>query len=157
MPKRASCHHLIRRMRSASSVSAAACGCDAGVPGCPSADPAPAEAASVTSYALVPNSQLRRGIRFGLMESSSLTKTVDPGQSPQVSRGMIGPWRLLFKFENSFHSQPLFAGPGFRKRLLKFPHQFFPLPHLRILEVSFRFSPKRELLVDFHHHEHARA
>src|SRR5579859_7673041 len=157
MPKRASCHHFIRRMRSASPASEEACGGFGGVPGWRSAAAAFEEAASVTSEALVPNSQSRRGIRFGPMASTSFEKTSDSELHFQPSRRVIGPCCLLFKLENSFHQHPLFAGLGIRKRLLKLPHQLFPLAHFRIFAIRLCFSLEGETLVDFHHHEHARA
>src|SRR5580658_3709190 len=158
MPKRASCHHFMRRMRSASSASEAACGCAAGVPGSPSAASALREAPSVRSVALVANNQSRRGIRFGPMIWSLLGVALPfAGRLAEASRGMIGSWHLLFKLEDFFHQQPLFTRLGPRKHLLELPHQLFPLAHLRIFAISLRFSLERELLIDLHHHEHTRA
>src|SRR5882762_7710785 len=65
--------------------------------------------------------------------------------------------RLRFQVENTFHEQPLFSGLGGRKRLLKFPHEFFPFADLGICAVSAGFGVERKSLVDFHDHEHARA
>src|SRR5580658_6508638 len=128
MPKRASCHHFIRRTRSASSVSEAACGPKDGASGCPSAAAAVEEAPSARSEALVPNSQSRRGIRLGPMSSASsnVGRNELPfvNRSSQSSRRMIFSSQLLFKLEYFSHQQPLFAWLGLRKRLLKFPHQF---------------------------------
>src|SRR6476661_533123 len=157
MPKRASCHHFIRRTRSASPASEEACVGFSGVSGCVIAAAIFEEAASVTSEALVPNSQSRRRIRFGPMASASFEKTSDSELRSQSVRRIISSCRSLFKLENSFHQQPLFTRLGICKRLLKFPHQFFPFANLRILAILICFGRKGKSLVHFHHHEHARA
>src|SRR5260370_1669865 len=69
---------------------------------------------------------------------------------------MFGYYDLFFKLEDSFHQHPLFAGLSIWRRLLKFPHQLFPLAHLRIFAVSNRFLLEGESLADFHNHEHPR-
>src|SRR6266403_1564760 len=65
--------------------------------------------------------------------------------------------RLRFQLENTFHKQPLFSGLGGWKRLLKFPHEFFPFADLRICAISTGFGIEGKALVDFHDHEHTRA
>src|SRR6266849_7096431 len=100
MPKRASCHHFMRRARSASSASEAFCTC-----GCAGAALVFAEAAKARRDAPVPTSQSRRGMPFGFMSSP-----------PFMSRSVA----LLFELENLFHQQPLFAWLGLGQRLLKF-------------------------------------
>src|SRR5271170_1559890 len=126
MPNRASCHHFIRRMRSASSPSEAACGSVVGIPGCQSTVALLAEvAATVTSEALVPNSQSRRAIRFGPMASASKKSfsvsraMYQDKQRWQASRRIFGYSDLFFKLEDSFHQQPLFAGLSPGQRQLK--------------------------------------
>src|SRR5579872_3684575 len=164
MPKRASCHHFMRRARSASSASGAFCVGRVGGPEWARTPAALEVAASVTSDALVPTSQSRRGIRIGLMASASLEKlfrslrmTSASKPREQTSRGMFGYYGLFFKLEDLLHQHPLFAGLRIRKRLLKSPHQLFPLAYLRVFTIGLRFLLEGELLIDFHHHEHAGA
>src|SRR5580698_1324957 len=161
MPKRASCHHFIRRTRSASSVSEAACGPKDGASGCPSAAAAVEEAPSARSEALVPNSQSRRGIRFGPMTSASsnMGRNEPPfaARSSGASRRMIVSSQSLFKLEYFFHQQPFFSWLVLRKRRLKFPHQLFPLAYLRIFTILFHIRIEGKSLVHLHDHEHARA
>src|SRR5580693_2812255 len=106
MPKRASCHHFMRRVRSASSVSGAFCGGRVVGPEWSRALAALEVAASVTSEALVPSNQSRRGIRFGSMTSASFEKllrflrmTFANKPREQTSRGMFGYYGLFFKLE----------------------------------------------------------
>src|SRR6266849_4478856 len=118
MPNCASCHHFMRRARSASSASELFCACGCGVRG---AALVFAEAARVRRDAPVPTSQSRRGMPFGFMSSP-----------PFMSRSVA----LLFELENLFHQQPLFARLGVGQRLLKFPHQLFPFANFRIIAVA---------------------
>src|SRR6266852_3833260 len=124
MPNCASCHHCMRRARSASSASELFFACDCG---CAGAALAFAEAARVRRDAPVPTSQSRRGMPFGFMSSPPF---------------MIRSVGLLFELENLFHQQPLFAGLGLGQRLLKFPHQFFPFTNFGVIAVGTRFRRK---------------
>src|ERR1700674_4502002 len=101
MPKRASCHHCMRRARLASSASELFCAC-----GC--AEPAAvfADVANVRSDAPVPTSQSRRAMRFDCMSNT-----------PPVCLLKL-PLRL--PLENSVHEQPLFPWHGLLQRLLEF-------------------------------------
>src|SRR6266404_313303 len=137
MPNRASCHHCMRRARSASSASELFCTC-----GCAGAAPVFGEAARVSRDAPVPTSQSRRGMPFGFMSSD-----------PPVVIAM----RLRSQLENSFHQQPLFARFGLLQRLLKRRHQFFPFADFGICAICFGFGVEGKPLVHFHHHEHARS
>src|SRR5712692_7834670 len=126
MPNLASCHHFIRRMRSASS----ACGCCAC--GCCRLTAFAEVAASVTREAPVPTSQSRRVIPF---RSMSLVSSLCVGSCNTLSRARAnrkdGPpvGHLHLQFENPLHLQPLLTCSCLRQRLLKLPHQFFPFTH----------------------------
>src|SRR5712675_3687867 len=100
MPKRASCHHCMRRARSASCAGELCWGC-----ACALAAAVFAPVASVSNDAPVPTSQSRRGMAFGFIS-----------RCPPV----VTPIRLRFQLENTFHEQTFFAGLGGWKRLLKF-------------------------------------
>src|SRR5258707_12699078 len=130
MPKRASCHHCMRRARSASCAGELCWGC-----ACALAAAVLVAVASVSNDAPVPTSQSRRGMAFGLI-----------GGCPPV----VTPIRLRFQLENAFHEQPLFSRLGGRKRLLEFPHEFFPFADLGICAVGAGFSIEGKSLVDFH-------
>src|SRR5258707_13381476 len=106
MPKRASCHHCMRRARSASCAGKLCWGC-----ACALAAAVLVAVASVSNDAAVPNSQSRRGVAFGFIS-----------RCPPV----VTPIRLRFQLKNAFHEQPLFSGLGGWKRLLKIPHAVFP-------------------------------
>src|SRR4051812_23450111 len=136
MPKRASCHHCMRRARSASSEAELLGAWDS-----TGAAVALAEAARVRRDAPVPTSQSRRGMPFGFMSCS-----------PPV---LILPIGLLLELKDSLHQQPLFAGFGLLQRLLEFPHQFFPLTNSGICAVGCCFGVERKYCVYFHDHEHA--
>src|SRR5882762_7667871 len=137
MPKRASCHHCMRRARSASCAGELCWGC-----ACALAAAVLVAVASVSNDAPVPTSHSRRGMAFGVIS-----------RCPPV----VTPIRLWFELENAFHEQPLFSGLGGWKRLLKFPHEFFPFADLGICAVSTGFGIEGKALVDFHDHEHTRA
>src|SRR6267154_5225971 len=120
MPKRASCHHCMRRARSASCAGELCWGCACAL------DAAVLVAvASVSNDAPVPTSQSRRGMAFGLI-----------GKCPPV----VTPIRLLFQLENAFHEQPLFSWLCGRERLLEFPHQIFPFTDFGIGAVGVGFG-----------------
>src|SRR3954463_8131271 len=61
------------------------------------------------------------------------------------------------QLEDSLHQHPFFARLGFRKGLLKLPHQILPLLHLRAKAVGFGLRCKRKLFADLHDHEHTSA
>src|SRR5690348_8611334 len=64
---------------------------------------------------------------------------------------------LSLELEDALQELPLFAGLGVRQRLLELPHQLLPLANFGIRGVGFGFRCKREFVVHFHDHEHARA
>src|SRR5712675_49285 len=134
MPKRASCHHCMRRARSASCAGELCWGC-----ACALVAAVLVAVASVSNDAPVPTSQSRRAMAFGVIS-----------RCPPV----VTPIGLRFQLENTFHKQPLFSGLGGWKRLLKFPHEFFPCADLGICAVSVGFGVEGKALVDFHDHEH---
>src|SRR5947209_5436240 len=134
MPKRASCHHCMRRERVESSEPDNFCwrsgyGFD-GIGELPSAASKVGGPASATSDAPVPKSQSRRGIPFDLMPQVSWTKCA---------------FALRLELKDSLHLQPLFPRLGFRQRLLKPPHQLLPFAYLRILRVGFGFAFERKI------------
>src|SRR6266849_6181946 len=135
MPKRASCHHCMRRARSVSCAAEFCWGC-----ACAGTAAIFVEVARVSSDAPVHTSQSRRGMAFGFIS-----------RCPPVDT----PIRLRFQLENTFHKQPLFSQLGGWKRLLEFPHELFPFAHLGICTVGAGFRVEGKSLVDVHDHEHA--
>lgn len=104
----------------------------------------------------IPNVILRnlRALSRDLRKQSSCKR--GSGKNPNAFLYAVSRKLFLLQLENSLHAQPLFTGFRLRKRLLKFPHQLFPLLHLWVLLVCFRLLLKREALIHFHDHEHPR-
>src|SRR6478672_10693318 len=116
MPKRASCHHFMRRSRSAGSPVCGGSFCG----GVNCADTLKGSAATPAAVAAPANHSRR----------------VNPSfiAAPRYK------FLLLVQTENLLHRQPLLTRFGFPKRLLKAPHQFFPFADLRIRGIGARLS-----------------
>src|SRR5438552_1868704 len=64
---------------------------------------------------------------------------------------------LTLQFENPFQGEPFLPRFRVRERLLKSPHEIFPLLNLGIALIGFGLGLERKVLVDFHDHEHSRS